>query len=726
MADTSLPFSQVPGRPTFTGMAVNAVAMVPLLSTDKQGHESDSFSSKSFVTLMQSLTHYSRRDAEESVGIALQNVDIQQSNHTPMEQSSVQDLLLVVPNSQLTRPGDWRYDNTPLKNFHWGHGCQRLQLFDGRPHRNRMAHDRIINPTVARHWIDILPSRRTAAVVGILNVRDVKSPLDLQRAEQELQQWAERYSAPPYEVTFHGRSFARDEVVKRLFVFDSFEDSCRQVDLTKTKLGSSLVVAFPPADSEHTQMMDLHLNVVVNDLAVAIFRQLETKIKESDSLCKTQGGGPDARVKTHSLLNVQKQIAMDEPVSKGGTLSVANIANVVSPTNSLAAASTTHSRSSSLKTNNPLKHMVESAGRAMHVPNRRHSPTPLLLTPLDDVWDLSELNPRDAEAMKKRDVGRREKLAADLSLLAGSPMDAYERYSRAAEMCKASPDPLWYAAALEGCAAAHIAMAEAGGYNVDSYLESNFQLPEEFMALANIPSQESRKQTNKQTLPAVVFALCEEALYVTNRHRKLAPLQAELLFKLAAYVADLDEGHLRCRWGEGEGCYGGDPADPRRWDRTSVSQLAFQDLKGKDGEDLIAASTVSRCQKFTDLLHRAVSTGALAPLTRADVAATCTRLCLKGIVPTQWKTRPKKERIQMLRKAAFFATVAAESISQCSDMESALQGSGLWLAVSHFYSRNSNANGTHDYGWASLRASSLYALSQQEDKLSSEAGKALF
>jgi hypothetical protein len=494
------------------------------------------------------------------------------------------------------------------------------------------------------------------------------------------------------------------------------------MDLSKTKLGSNLV-AFPPSDPEHVQMMDLHISVVINDLAVAIFRQLETKIQESDALCKEKGGGPDARVKTHSLLSAKiDHTKLDEPLSKGNNLSVANIANVVSPANKLASSSSASSLRSSPR-NNPIKGMMESASRAVHATNRRHAPSPQLLTPLDDVWDLSELNPRDAEAMKKRDIGRREKLAADLSLLAGSPMDAYERYSRAAEMCKASPDPLWYAASLEGCAAAHIAMAEAGGYNADAYLESNFQLPEEFMALANSASQV--RQTAKQTLPTVVFALCEEALCVTNRHAKLASLNAELVLKLAYYVAEVEEAHLRCRWGEGEGCYGGDASAPRRWDRTSVSQLAFGELKSKDGEDILAANTMVRCQKWTELLHRAASTGALSVLSRADVAAMCARMCLKGIVPTQWKNYPKKERISLPRKAAFFATVAAEAVSHCQDMESTLSGSGMWLAASQFYSRGSNANGAHDYGWATLRASALHALSQQDDKLSSEAGKSL-
>jgi hypothetical protein len=670
---------------------------------------------------MQALERYSHRDDDENGSSGLEDIDIQSQQDLELN-TGVEDLLLVVPNAQLTRPGNWRYDSTPLKNFHWGHGCQRLLCFDGRPHLNRMAHDRLINPTVARQWIDLVPSRRTAAVIGILNMRDCKSPADLHRAEQELHQWAERYSAPPYEVTFHGRSFRRDEVVRRLFCFDSFHDSCQKMDLSKTKLGNNLV-AFPPSDPEHVQMMDLHISVVINDLAVAIFRQLETKIQESDALCKVKGGGPDARVKTHSLLSAKMDpTKLDEPRSKGNNLSVANIANVVSPANKLAASSSASSLRSSPR-NNPILGMMESASRAVHATNRRHTPSPQLLTPLDDVWDLSELNPRDAEAMKKRDIGRREKLAADLSLLARSPMDAYERYSRAAEMCKTSPDPLWYAASLEGCAAAHIAMAEAGGYNVDTYLESNFQMPEEYMALANPVSQ--AKQTGKQTLPTVVSALCEEALYVTNRHVKLAPLQAELLLKLASYVAEVEEAHLRCRWGEGEGCYGGDVSDARRWDRTSVSQLTFGELKSKDGEDILATNTLGQCQKWTELLHRAASTGALPLLSRADVAATCARMCLKGMVPTQWKNYPKKERIVLPRKAAFFATVAADAVSQCQDMESTLNSSELWLVASQFYSRSSNANGAHDYGWAALRASALHALSRQEDKLSSEAGKSL-
>jgi hypothetical protein len=126
------------------------------------------------------------------------------------------------------------------------------------------------------------------------------------------------------------------------------------------------------------------------------------------------------------------------------------------------------------------------------------------------------------------------------------------------------------------------AMAEAGGYNVDTYLENNFQMPEEVMALARRSTTDDKRQAstggNKQTLPEVVIALCEEALNITNRHKRLACFQAELLLKMAWYTSESAEGHLRCRWGEGPGSFSGDPGSPPRWTQTSVSRLRFGDL----------------------------------------------------------------------------------------------------------------------------------------------------
>lgn len=658
----------------------------------------DSASMESFNRCLAALTRYSERDSHKTARLSAKNplprdpsMDDLIADDAPVQITTSQ-VLLVVPNAQLTRPGDWRYEKTPLKNFHWAHGCQRMLCFDGRPQKSRYAHDRLMNQAVARDWIDLVPSRRTAAVVGVLNLRDLKSDDDLLKAEHELSKWAERYSAPPYEVTAHGRSFARDGVVIRLFVFDSFQDTLIKVDLTASKLGSNLV-AFPP--HEHQQMMDLHLNVVVNDLAVAIFRQLEVKIRENDMWSKEKSG----------LGN--RKAPPNQPIGTANMLSVNNIASVVSSDNKLSSPE-----------KGPIRIIQSMAANAARVMGRPNSNSPQLLTPMDTTWEYNELSSKDFDAFAKRELGRREKLAADLSLLAGSPMDAYERYSRAAELCKTSPDPLWYASALEGCAAAHIAMAEAGGYNVDSYLENNFQFPDEIMQLAHNPFVDKNKQHPKQTLPAVVYALCEEALHITNRHQKLAPFQAELLLKLAYYTAHVEESHLRCRWGEGEGCFGGDPAEPRRWDKTTMAQLTFPiELKAKEGEDLIGLSSLIRFQRWTEVMHRAASCGGLDPLTRADVAANCARMCLVGLQSTKWK-HYDGYRLAAPRKAAFFTTIAAEAL-----MASDSKGAPIvWLAAAQLYSKESNTyKEGSNYGWATLRAATLHAVSTQEDLIASEA-----
>jgi hypothetical protein len=659
--------SQVPGGPSFRTAAVNAVAVIPLLSSDRNGHDDPTtFSSKSFLEFIDALDRYQYQQQEEQQQQLLQDSSSTTrttTTTTTTSSSSFGNKCVVVPNSHLTRPGDWKYDNTPLKNFHWGHGCQRLQFFDGRPYNSRMAHDRLINHQLTRDWIDLCPSRRTAALIGVLNIRDCPDQGTLQKALQEWQQWAERYSTPPYEVTAHGRDFERDFVVQRLFVFDSFHEA-NQVNLSQVSatslLGTSSLVAFPPTDQESIPMMDLHMNVVINDLAVAIFRELEGKIRQSDlvmhkdgqplltttsstttattsSSTTTASSSTPAVTATKSRFTFGMTTSMkgggsggtnnkdgkepESPQGSGAELSLNNLASVVSPNSKLAPKKDVpNNKRAAVSIQSTLSNV--SKGSCIKAQ---------LLTPLDEFWDYSELNPKDAHEMMKREVARREKFAADLSLLAGSPLDAYERYTKAADLCKtACPDPLWYASALEGCAAAHIAMAEAGGFNVDEYLDSSFQLPPEIMACAVVTGAD--KGNTKQNMPNIVYALCEDALDITRRHPKLACFHADLLLKLAWYSAEVEDVHLKCHWGLGEGCYGGESTDDkRRWEMASSAQLNFLELKTKDGEDVIARSTFKRCRKWTETMHQAVSTGALDPVTRADVALRCASLSLKGL-----------------------------------------------------------------------------------------------
>lgn len=599
-------FSEVPGSPSFRSSCSNPIAVVPLLSSNRDGSIATTHSAKSFRDLFNAFNRYR------------QNI---QSTSSQMDEN---ELTLIVPNSNLTRPGDWRYDNTPFKFFHWGHGCQRLIVFDGRPEFSRMAHDKVINHALTRNWIDFCPSRRTAAVIGVLNMRDCRDQADLHRAEEELQNWSKQYSTPSYEVHAHGRGDKRDQVVERMFIFDSFDEACQSVDPSKTKFGTN-ILAFPPADEEHSQMMDLHLNVVVNDLAVAIFQQVEKRIQESDDLKGTSEGTSAAKKNNRisRFLNTDSGKSTEEPMSGATNLSLSNITSVLSPDSSSAANPASKGVFSAL---------AESARRTSSGgKGKGQKPKQQLLTPLDE--DPTNLSSKDAESMKKREVGRREKFAADLCLLAGSPMDAYERYLKAAELCKSkNPDPLWYAGAMEGCATAHIAMAEAGGYNVDEYLENNFQLPDEIMMLAaSIIQDVNKKSANKQTLPKIIFTLCEEALDVLNRHPTVACFHAELLLKLVRYCAEGEERHMMCRWGEGDGCYGGEASGPRRWEKHSVHKMYFGTPKTKDGEDIIKNITQQRLRKWSELMHRAAATGALDSFSRVDVGSRCARLCMAGM-----------------------------------------------------------------------------------------------
>ena len=802
--------SALPGRPSFRNSAIHSVAIVPLSIPRKdksKGRNTNdvntagdaaagaggggipststaTHSERSFHHLLNSLEEFAiqGRNAHQRRGSDGSTDSSGASSSSPSfngnkwrDESS--EITLVLPHSQLTRPGDWRYDATPLKSHDWQSGCQRIRIFDGRPEFSRMAYDRIgsihnnDNDNEAKDnatttttspkrlqqkttkssssnnvdkygniysspWKDLEPHRTTSAVIGILNMRDCRDTRDLWRAEESLITWARTY-AHPYdrEDVALGAGDNRN-ILTRLFVFDSFEEGLQQrVNLNQTRFQANQLVAFPPLDMNNantggnsnnnhnhryhnSQMMVLHWNVVVNDMAVALFRNVERRIRENDVLGKSlvwnkqqqqqqqggggmttggsthgagggngtqhgtgggggasgMGGGGGASSSSSSSLHLGGESSSIASTSEDGTQSTAATSSATATTSDgtnvnniggrlrnafdntrKAIANRQESIASSSNTSGYVKQGSESGGAGGNsagvpaVDRRKLANNAKLVTPLDlDANNdmMSSISPRDMEALKRRDLGRREKRSADLSLLAGSPIDAYERYTRAAELTRHSHDPLWYASALEGCACAFIAMADAGGHGVDEYLENNFQLPEEIMALAiaqgvaagaDLGDGRGKTMTvdrTKTTLPQAVTALVEEAMSVLCRHEKLAPLHSGLLMKLAEYVQEEEEGHLRCRWGEGEYCYGGDlnssggdGSMPPRWERTSVSRL---DLRGTEVREMLALDSIERGRKFTELLHRAVSVGGLDDRSRADVAAACARACLVG------------------------------------------------------------------------------------------------
>ena len=495
------------------------------------------------------------------------------------------NITLVVPNHTLTRPSDWKYETTPFHSFHWNDGCQRLMFHDGRPssssssssssltasHNDNNNNSNHTNDpslyyhytasSAYRNYIDLYPHRRTAAIIGILNIQDCIVPENdnsdqnnddtnaepkmttakmIQRACEELQQWSHRYSSPSYGASTYGHTSSsssgkdheqhhRDVPVTRLFVYDSFNIDTPEMifDIQQTQKQTILfdtnsIIAFPPTTVEHQAAMMLHYNLVLSDLMVTIFRHLEQKVVHATRCIHTLLSDPTTTTTltttTTTTTNLQNHTTDSTTTTTG--LARRSLARFVSTTSTAAVSDTTRppvtlgvnqladlvDPDSVLAKTSPRNTIAANtfgdvSGNATTMPVSTASTTTKptsssstsgismsklfqLLTPLDDELMMTVLEspttigPKDVEALKKREMGRRYKYIGDLCLLAGTPLDAYEHYLKAMELCKSGSgggststtistpvhDPLWYAATLEACAVAHIVMAEIGGY----------------------------------------------------------------------------------------------------------------------------------------------------------------------------------------------------------------------------------------------------------------------
>ena len=134
-------------------------------------------------------------------------------------------------------------------------------------------------------------------------------------------------------------------------------------------------------------MMDLHMNVVMNDLAVSVFRALESKIQASDQGIK----GADSSFSTPLKARFFKQRSstridgLDEGMPQGSDkLSISSLAAVVSPDSKLAARDAKSA---------PIRSSLQVKFQSAVVRNTTlgASTQAQLLTPLDDVFDFSEL-----------------------------------------------------------------------------------------------------------------------------------------------------------------------------------------------------------------------------------------------------------------------------------------------------------------------------------------------
>ena len=580
---------------TFRNMSMNSIAVVPLLCNDDDSqrcHSTTTHNHNNATTnTLRSVVSHSTQSYHEFMSV------LQQHPYSCHNNSSSSDSLsdsashnnhnhnyitLVVPNHTLTRPSDWKYETTPFHSFHWNDGCQRLMFHDGRSSssssssstasHNNNNNNHTNDPSLYYHYtassayrnyIDLYPHRRTAAIIGILNIQDCIVPENdnsdqnnndtnaapnmttakmIQRACEELQQWSHRYSSPSYGASTYGHTSSsssgkdheqhhRDVPVTRLFVYDSFNIDTPEMifDIQQTQKQTILfdtnsIIAFPPTTVEHQAAMMLHYNLVLSDLMVTIFRHLEQKVVHATRCIHTLLSDPTSTASTTTTTttttippnhttdstttttglarrSLARFVSTTTSTTAGSdttrppvTLGVNQLADLVDPDSVLAKTSprntiaantfgdvsgnaTAMPVSTASATTKPTSSSSSSSGISM-------SKLFQLLTPLDDELMMTVLEspttigPKDVEALKKREMGRRYKYIGDLCLLAGTPLDAYEHYLKAMELCKSGSgggststtistpvhDPLWYAATLEACAVAHIVMAEIGGY----------------------------------------------------------------------------------------------------------------------------------------------------------------------------------------------------------------------------------------------------------------------
>ena len=139
----------------------------------------------------------------------------------------------------------------------------------------------------------------------------------------------------------------------------------------------------------------------------------------------------------------------------------------------------------------------------------------------------------------------------------------------------------------------------------------------------------------KTTLPEAIYSLCDDALEVLVRYKSMSIFYSKLLLKLARYVAESEDSHLRCRWGEGDDCYKMHVASGNmRWANTSMALVDALVGSMDEVPSLVSAYnqySLKRAQNCASFLHRAVSSGGLEAAPRIGIAFVAAQICLTGI-----------------------------------------------------------------------------------------------
>ncbi|KAG5190654.1 hypothetical protein JKP88DRAFT_298339 [Tribonema minus] len=308
--------------------------------------------------------------------------------------------LSAVPMQDLTAPGDWTRQNCPFRHFSWTEGAFHFHFVEDGTTDGGLS-----------EWGDYQAHRRVYVALGIVHEPSCRrGDGDKIGADLSLLQAELALAVAPYP----------HATLQRIFVFEhSFEAG----SIPGYDANRDIILPPEPEGEGGAELLRRFLAEPLHNIAVALITQIEGWVR---AYAAALSGG------------VAGKLSQYMASARGGGGAGAASAGGDGALPPLRSPLDTDD-------DNPLANMGASSASLMSAAS---------------AVSLTGGGGKAADrARARRRWGRLRKWLGDLALLAGTPKDAVELYdAAAAELAKA--DPLWHAGALEGFAAALVALAD--------------------------------------------------------------------------------------------------------------------------------------------------------------------------------------------------------------------------------------------------------------------------
>jgi hypothetical protein len=260
-------------------------------------------------------------------------------------------------------------------------------------------------------------------ILGVIGIMHCPSIQDIPATYQEFEK--QRAKLYPEACTF------------RCFAFDPADDQVLQ-DHNLVASSQTNFIMFPPGDGEH---LAHHAEVVMHDFGACLLAELERwMLTASPGAMELHGFIDSVEFNTAGAV-------VDSSGNSSSVLSLNTSTISSSSSNNIAAGSNTatNAATNAISTT-PTTAVVTTSNAATVAPS---SSMTISSSSTSSSSSQSETN----EMKTKRRYVRLQKLFGDYSLLAGSPLDAQEHYSTAADLARTVGDLVYLSGALEGYAA---------------------------------------------------------------------------------------------------------------------------------------------------------------------------------------------------------------------------------------------------------------------------------